>query len=64
MDRGRTVLLQYVAQLINIGRTHILFNPKVFKTGLLLKYKETLGSFCITSVNQVSRSLKSVLPGL
>ena len=62
MDAGRTVLLQYVAQLINIGRTHILFDHEVFKTGLLLNYKETLGALCNTSVNPVYQSLRSVLP--
>ena len=41
MERVRTVLLQYFSQLINIGRTHILFDPKVFKTGLLLNHRET-----------------------
>ena len=64
MDRGRTVLLQDVAQLINIGRTHILFDLEVFKTELFLKYKETMGTFFSTSVNPVSQSLQSVLPEL
>ena len=36
MKRGRTVLLKYLAQLINIGRTHILFDREVFKTELFL----------------------------
>ena len=44
----RTVLLQDVAQLINIGRTHILCYHEVFKTELFLNYKETLGTFCST----------------
>ena len=39
MERGITVLLQDVAQLINIGRTHILFYREVFKTELFLNYK-------------------------
>ena len=64
MDRGRTIMLQDVAQLIDIGRTHILFHHAVFKTGLLLKYKYTMGTFFSTSVNQVSHSLKYVLPEL
>ena len=55
MDRDRSVLLQDVAQLINIGRTHILFDNEVFKTGLLLNYKENLGTFYSTSVNPVSQ---------
>ena len=39
VDRGKTVLLQDFSQLVNIGRTHILFYRAVFKTGLFLKYK-------------------------
>ena len=39
MDRGMTVLLQDVAQLINIGFTHILFDCEVFKTELFLNYR-------------------------
>ena len=45
MKRLRIVLLQDVAQLINIGWTHILFDPTVFKTDLLLNNKETIGTF-------------------
>ena len=56
-----TVMLQDVAQLINIGRTHILFDDAVFKTDLFLKYKENMGNFCSISVNLVSQSLKDVL---
>ena len=59
-----TVLLQDFAQLINIGRTHILFYRAVFNTELFLKYRETMGTFCSTSVNPVSQSLKAVLPEL
>ena len=62
MYSGRTVLLQYFAQLINIGRTRILFDHEFFKNALLLNYKETIGTFYITSVNPVSQSLKVVLP--
>ena len=36
VERGRTVLLQDVAQLIKIGRTRILFDHEVFKIGLFL----------------------------
>ena len=61
MERGRTVLIQDVAQLINIGHTQILFDHKVFKTELFLNYRETLGTFCITSLNPVPQSLKGVL---
>ena len=64
MERGRTVMLQDVAQLISIGCTHILFYHEVFKTGLFLNYKETLGTFCSTSVNLVSQSLKALLSEL
>ena len=64
MERVRKVLLQDVAHMINIGRTHILFDHEVFKTELFLKYKETLGNFCSTNVNPVSQSLKDVLPEL
>ena len=39
MERGRTVLLQDVARLMNIGRTHILFYREFFKTGLFLNYR-------------------------
>ena len=60
----RTVLLQYVAQLINIERTHILFDREVFKTGLFLNYRETMGTFCSTSLNPVSQSLKYLLTEL
>ena len=56
-----TILLQDVTQLINIGQTHILFDHAVFKTDLFLKYRETTGTFCSTSVNPVSQSLKSVM---
>ena len=54
-------MLQDVAQLINIGRTHILLYRSVFKTDLFLKYRETMGTFCITGVNPVSQSMKAVL---
>ena len=64
MDRYRTVLIQDVAQLINIGRTQILFDNKFFKTELFLKYKETMGTFCSTSGNTVSQSLKDLLTEL
>ena len=64
MERGRIALLQDIIQLINIGRTHILFYHKVFKTGLFLNYKETLGGFCRTNVNPVTQSLKSLLTEL
>ena len=64
MDIGRTVLLQDVTQLINIGRTHILFDHEFFKTELFLNYKETLGTFCSISVNLLSQSLKDVLKEL
>ena len=57
MGRGRTVLIQDFTQLINIGCAHILFDYEVFKTELLLNYKETLDTFCITSVNPASQSL-------
>ena len=57
-------MLQDVAQLISIGCTHILFYHEVFKTGLFLNYKETLGTFCSTSVNLVSQSLKALLSEL
>ena len=56
-----TVLLQDVAQLINISWTHILSDHEVFKTKLLLNYKEILVTFCRTSVNLVSNYLKAVL---
>ena len=59
-----TVLLKDVAQLINIGRTPILFDHAVFKTDLFFKCKENMGTFCITSVNSVSHSMKAVLPEL
>ena len=62
MERGITVPLQNVTQLINIGRINILFEHKVFKTELLLNCRENLGTFCSTSVNQVSQSMKAVLP--
>ena len=55
MERGTTGMIQDVSQLINIGRIHILFDRAVFKTDLLLKYKETMGTFIITSVNIVSQ---------
>ena len=35
-EKGITVLLQDVAQLINIGRTYILFDHEIFKTDLFL----------------------------
>ena len=61
MYRGIKALLQDVAQLINIGLTHILFDHEVFKNSLLLNYKETLGNFCSISVNLLFQSLKAVL---
>ena len=64
MNRGRAVLIQDVAQVNNICRTHILFYDEVFKTELFLNYKETLGTFWSKSVNPVSNSLNSVLPEL
>ena len=57
-----TVLLQDVAQLINIVRTHILSYHVFFNTDLFLKYKETMGTFWITRLNPVSQWLKDVLP--
>ena len=39
----------------------MLFYHEVLKTGLFLNYKETLGTFCSTSVNLVSQSLKALL---
>ena len=62
MDRGRTVLLQFLTQMVNISRTHILFDNEVFKTELFFNYKETMGTFCIKSVDQLSQSLKALLP--
>ena len=62
MDKGRTVLIQDVEQLINIGRTHILFDHEVFKTDLFLEYKETMGTLFSTSVNPVYKSLKAFTP--
>ena len=59
-----TLLLQDVVELINIGRTHDLLYHAVFKTNLFLKYKETMDTFCSTSVNPVYESLKAVLPEL
>ena len=50
--------------MINIGRTHILFEHKGFKTELLLNYKEAIGIFCSTGVNPVSHSPKAVLKEL
>ena len=61
MDIERTLLLQDVAHLMNIVRTHILFDHEVFKTELLLNHNETLGTLCSTTVNPVSQPLKSVL---
>ena len=52
-----TLLLQDVAKLINIGRTHILFDHAVFKTDLFLNYKETMGTFCGTNLNPLSQLL-------
>ena len=48
--------------LQDIGRTHNLYDHAAFKTDFFLKYKETTGTFCSTSVNPVSQSLKSVMP--
>ena len=62
MERGRTVLIQYITQLINIGSTRILFYHEVFKTELFLKYKEIVGTFFRKSLNPVSQSLKAILP--
>ena len=62
MERGRTVLIQNFAQLINIGQPHILFYPEVSKTELFLKYRETMGTFCSTRMNPVSQSLNCLLP--
>ena len=62
MDRVRTVMLQDVAQLINIGRTHILFDNEVFKTELFLNYNEALSTFCRIIVNLLSQSLNVVMP--
>ena len=42
----------------------MLFYHEVLKTGLFLNYKETLGTFCSTSVNLVSQSLKALLSEL
>ena len=47
---------------MNIFRTHISFDHEVFKTELLLNYKDTLGTFYSISVNPESQSLKAVLP--
>ena len=58
------VLIQDVAQLVNIVWTHILFDHAFFKADLFLKYRETKGTFYSTSVNPVSQSLKSVLTEL
>ena len=62
MYRGITLILQDVAQLINIGRTHILFHHEVVNTELFLNYKENLGPFFSTSVNPSYQSLKYVMP--
>ena len=59
-----TVLLQDVAQLINIFLTRILFDHAVFKTDLFLKDKETIGTLFSTSVNQLFQSLKAVMSEL
>ena len=56
------VLIQDVTQLINIVLALILFDHEVFKTELLLSYKENLGTFCSTILNPVSQSLKAVIP--
>ena len=64
MYRGRTLLLQDVAQLINIGRTQILFDHEVFKTELFLNCKENKGTFCSTSMNPLYHSLKDVISEL
>ena len=57
-------MLQNVAKLMNISRTHILFDHEVFKTELFLKYRETMSTLCSTSVNPVFQSLKAVLTEL
>ena len=46
MDRGKISLPKYVAQLINIVHSHVLFHHEVFKTELFLNYRETMGTFC------------------
>ena len=56
-----TVLIQDVVQLINIGRIYTLFDHAVFNTYLFLRYKETMGNFCRTSVNPLSEFLKAVM---
>ena len=57
MERDRTGIMQYFSQLINIGRTHILFDREVFKTELFLNYNKTLGTFFGISVNPVYQSM-------
>ena len=64
MERVRTVMLQHVAQLINIGRTHILYDHEVFKTELFLNYRETMGNFFSSSMNPVFQALNVVLQKL
>ena len=62
MEKDITLLLQDAAQLMNIGRTQILFDHEVSKTELFLNYKENLDTLCRTSVNKLYQSLKAVLP--
>ena len=50
MERGKDF-----AQLINIWQAQILFDYEFFKTDLLLKYKENMGTFCSTGLNKVSK---------
>ena len=61
MERVIIALLKDITQLIYIGRTHNLFYHEVFRTGLFLNYRETMGTFCSTSVNPVSQSQKAKL---
>ena len=61
MDRGRTLLIKDVTQLIKFVCIHILFDHEVFKTKLSLNFKETLGTLWSTCVNPVSPSLNAVL---
>ena len=59
-----TVMLQYFSQLINVVRTHILFDHAVFKADLLFNYKENMGTLCSTSMKALSQTLKDLLPEL
>ena len=51
IDRGRTLILKDVAQLINIVRTNVLFHPEVFKSGLFLNYRD----YCEASISVTKR---------